>query len=682
MTLTTAANNLLFWQLGQITFAVERHQLIRGGQQLYLEPRQYQLLKMLLANQLQPVTRDQLIASVWQGRVVSDGAINRAVSMLRKAFYQLDPNTDYITTLPKLGYQLAITATATSHCPVTEDAPKSLPWLIRWRAIIPILLLSVVALFWWQKPKPSQWLNMGVAMPHTSFYGTESQVSTNQDATILLYHRIASNGNSQVWQNLLSDNRHQALTPDSEDNRFAALSPDGSQFAYVRYQADSCHIMLQSLSAQPSFARTLHSCPIDNAPQLRWQPDGKALYLRQRADKTQPYQIFKLSVSSGIMQQLTLLPVDYNGLGDIALAISADTKQLAVIRYLSANRSQLLLLDSHTADIIQQQTLTVRFTQLEWLNSSQLLLSAGKTLYQFDLTQSALQAIYHSAEHITSFSLAKDSLYFSSIGVNTDIWQLNANAKPSVYVNSSHMDAMPRISHSGSQLAFLSTRQGHHQLWLKQINGHERLLAELPGTPAFVRLEWATDDSSILISKDGAAYKVDVETATVSTLIAKDKQLAVANWGQDNNSVLYSTRRNGDWQLWLYNLSSQTEQLLTSTGGYSGRIWQGQLYYTQYHQNGLWQQDLASGAVQMLIADVDKINWLNWQIDGNQLYYYQPQQGIFQYDLQTNNRSLFLAEPADFVRHFSIRQGTIYYVTQRDIQEDIYRLPLLSDKPL
>ena len=678
MTENNATDRIDSWQLGNVTFSVANQQLQRDGKTINLEPRQHGLLLALLSNTPQPITRDQLIACVWQGRIVSESAINRAVSVLRKAFHQLDPNSDYIQTRPKLGYQLGVAATP-SQTPTTPQKPgdPARHKLNRYGYLLATLITALTLLWWWQLP-PQSALQVSQALPHTSFDGVESLLNSNNSTETLLYQRFTETGNSQIWMNQLADNRHVALTESADNSISAALSPDGSQFAYVRYQATECQIIVRSISPSESPPSIVHSCPVDNIPMLQWHQDGKRLYLRQRADKTRPYQLYQLSLASGRLQQLTLLPASYSGLGDIALAVSPYSAQLAAIRYVSTSRSQLIIINQQTGEQQQSTELDVRATNINWFNSQQLILSAGQTLYKFDLSTQTLQPLYHAADFISSVALTKHAIYFSSSEINTDIWHSSPDSAPQRIVNSTRIDSIPRVSHDGRTLAFLSTRSGHYQLWLKQFDGTEHMLAELPGSPSFVRFEWSSDNQNLLLTQDGAAFSVHVESGKLTELLPAKFGVNIANWGPDNSSIIFSSQRNGDWQLWQYDLQQHSLQQLTFAGGYAGRIWQNKLYFTKYHQDGLWFKDPAQTEEQLLIAGVDKINWLNWQIDQGTIYYYQPNQGIFAFDISSGEVQLSLAEPDNFVRHFSVLNQQIYYVQKSPRQGDIYRLPILS----
>ena len=676
------------WQLGALIFDRRTRKLRRGQQQLYLEPRQYQLLLTLLESAEKPVSREQLIQNVWQGRIVSDGAINRAISMLRKAFAKLDPNSDYIETLPKLGYRLI--PAAVSLFPEEIAAPQVQSKLKR-RLGLTVAVLCVLAcsiVIWFVLSPRTAELKASNAIPHTSFNGRESQLSSNHLGTALLYQRESDNGRHQIWLNSLADNQHYQLTANDEDSRNPALSPDGSQFAFVQHSDESCQIILQTVNLlQPADAKSVHaalsrvvlqSCPIDNLPLLSWQADGKALFFRQRQDKSQPYQLYKLNIASGSLQQLTLLAGEYSGNGDIALAASSTPDELALLRYISPQVSELQILNSNNGEIIHKQSLPLRATALAWYSDNIVLLSAGQMLYQYHIQESRLSPLFWAADTLNSFVVIGHTLYISSTEINADIWQTDSDGVTTLRIDSSRLDTIPRLSHDAEKLVFLSTRQGHEQLWLQQPDGTEQLLTELPGQPGFIRPEWSADDRELLFSKDEAVYSVDVESGELRTLLTADKHVGVANWGADDNSLLYSSQREGDWQLYSHDISNNTEQKLTEQGGYSGRIWQGRLYFSKYHYDGLWVKELPSGREQLLIKSFDKINWLNWQIEHDKLYYYTPRQGIYRLDLVHGDTVLHLAEPDQFVRHFSVRKGRTVFVRHSELQGDIYRV-VLSD---
>lgn len=79
-----------------------------------LEPQVAKLLEYFLTHQNQIISRDELIAAVWENRTVSDDAINRCVSILRQILSPDDKNA-YIETVVRKGY--------IAHFPGSPDTP-------------------------------------------------------------------------------------------------------------------------------------------------------------------------------------------------------------------------------------------------------------------------------------------------------------------------------------------------------------------------------------------------------------------------------------------------------------------------------------------------------------------------------------------------------------------------------
>jgi TolB-like protein len=79
--------------------AIER----QGGQEA-VEPRVMQALVVLARNANQVVSRDELVATCWDGRNIGDDAINRCISRLRRL--ARDCGAFEIETVPRVGYRL------------------------------------------------------------------------------------------------------------------------------------------------------------------------------------------------------------------------------------------------------------------------------------------------------------------------------------------------------------------------------------------------------------------------------------------------------------------------------------------------------------------------------------------------------------------------------------------------
>jgi TolB-like protein/cytochrome c-type biogenesis protein CcmH/NrfG len=73
------------FEFGEHLLDVDRQELRRGGAQVAVEPQVFDLLVYLLQNRERVVSRDDLIASVWGGRIVSDSAVTTRLNAARRA---------------------------------------------------------------------------------------------------------------------------------------------------------------------------------------------------------------------------------------------------------------------------------------------------------------------------------------------------------------------------------------------------------------------------------------------------------------------------------------------------------------------------------------------------------------------------------------------------------------------
>lgn len=78
-----------------------------AGRTEVIEPRVMQTLVALAEADGAVVSRDDLIDRCWDGRIVGDNAINRAISRIRQASAAIAPHPIEIETITKVGYRLA-----------------------------------------------------------------------------------------------------------------------------------------------------------------------------------------------------------------------------------------------------------------------------------------------------------------------------------------------------------------------------------------------------------------------------------------------------------------------------------------------------------------------------------------------------------------------------------------------
>jgi TolB-like protein/tetratricopeptide (TPR) repeat protein len=81
----------------------DRRELLRGKTPVSIEPQAFDLLLYLIRNRERVVSRDEVFASVWRGRVVSESALSTRINAVRAAVGDNGEAQRLIKTLPRKG---------------------------------------------------------------------------------------------------------------------------------------------------------------------------------------------------------------------------------------------------------------------------------------------------------------------------------------------------------------------------------------------------------------------------------------------------------------------------------------------------------------------------------------------------------------------------------------------------
>lgn len=88
---------------GDHTLDADRRELLRGAEPVAVEPQVFDLLIYLVENRDRVVSKDDLIASIWGGRVVSDSTLTSRINAARKAVGDSGGNQKLIRTIARKG---------------------------------------------------------------------------------------------------------------------------------------------------------------------------------------------------------------------------------------------------------------------------------------------------------------------------------------------------------------------------------------------------------------------------------------------------------------------------------------------------------------------------------------------------------------------------------------------------
>lgn len=105
-------------------------ELLRAGVPVAVEPRVFDLLAALVQRPEHVFSRDELIATVWKGRTVSDATISTSVKQARRALGDSGGTQGYIKTVRGRGFKFS--ATVANAAPTLRSSDRSTPRLHIW----------------------------------------------------------------------------------------------------------------------------------------------------------------------------------------------------------------------------------------------------------------------------------------------------------------------------------------------------------------------------------------------------------------------------------------------------------------------------------------------------------------------------------------------------------------------
>jgi len=146
---------MLSYRFGDFVLDHDRRELTRGCALVTVAPQVFDVLVHLLANRHRVVTKDELLAAVWKGRIVSESTLSSRINAARTAIGDSGENQRLIKTLARKGFRfvgevqeaqsaLAATEGATSG-PFRVVAEGSLPDVPRLPSILVVPFVNLGA---------------------------------------------------------------------------------------------------------------------------------------------------------------------------------------------------------------------------------------------------------------------------------------------------------------------------------------------------------------------------------------------------------------------------------------------------------------------------------------------------------------------------------------------------------
>lgn len=693
-------------KIGNWFVSPDNNKLSFDGTDFFIEPLAMDVLVYFAQHADEVISRDRLIEALWKGRIVGDHAVYRIINKLRQTLAK-DTTQDYIKTIRKKGYQLVCEVEYQAEQLKPEPEPqrlrnqeqllesfseeltaheeelaaqtlgekkrvkmlKSTWWkVMKWSLASGVLLiLSIFATKFYFYYSMTSFYK---ATPLITLEGIIRDPSFSPDGNYVAFsHQEKTGGNWDVYVESLVDGRLYQITDDLTDELSPSWAPNGHQLALIRYDNQRCLIDVINVpvvdggssdgrnSGNKLDEGTLAECSgVLQHNDLVWAGDDKHVFYTSAESKVSPLQIFKLTIQTGKIEQLTNY-TQGESRGALSIKLSPDNERLAIQRDINWRDSYIDVLDLNSFKTRTERKLIGWNRYFDWSNDGRSLIynRNSKEIDAYDLSMKIEKNIAKSVDAITfpTYSPAKSELAVITGRKVVDIvaeglgGSVDGEKKPLTVISSSSIDNYAEYANTSDKVAFVSRRTGEVQVWLKNTDGSEVQLTNFEESYDIRRLRWSPTDRALLFIRNKALYQLLINdsdrTLSLVYQALEGESIEGESWTDDGKGVLFSSDRDGDWQVYRQPLSGGDAEQITSKGGYGafesskGRG----LYYLKYHTKGLWYQDYDNKQEKLVLDNIDVFSSNSIYLREGKIYYLSdefPKMSIYQFDIEQKQR--------------------------------------------
>ncbi|MBP2159311.1 MULTISPECIES: winged helix-turn-helix domain-containing protein [Asticcacaulis] len=336
-------------RLGKLTVKPSTLEVSGPDGTVALEPRCMKVLVVFHEHIGRTVSRDLLIDRCWDGRIVTDGALNRCVAQIRRAL-GADPDI-VIDTIPRVGYCLKAPAEPAAEPPamtpasaaqgVPADAPppggRSAGKRILLIAAAAAALVLAVAGAVYLSVRPSNWQGEEVR-PLTSEPGVESFPAMAPDGRRLAYAKTSRDGSWDIYIKSVDGSGLRAVTQSPANEWWPAWRDDGEALAFIRLDDARCDIVTLDLITMTETLVT--ACNSGRVGRVSWAGRSTLIY-SDAAPNADQRLVYQFNLDTRQKTALTTPPPSSHG--DMDPIVSPDGKRVLFRRTVSWGVDDLMV---------------------------------------------------------------------------------------------------------------------------------------------------------------------------------------------------------------------------------------------------------------------------------------------------------------------------------------------------
>ena len=439
--------------------------------------------------------------------------------------------------------------------------------------VLPILIILIAATlagyYFFLSPSHAKHFSYKTV---THNVGLEFGPALSPDGNYLAYsHANSINGPwSLIIKDLSTNQEHIVDAQEGHDLVSPLWSADGNALYFIRNQANSCTLMKARFNSDLTTSDHQAITDCGNVPSISpmsLSSDDTWLYYSYMDSKLAKLYIRKRNLLTEIESNVTTPSINYGG--DYSHSLSPDNQKIVVHRGLSANQSELILINliSGERQLVDSFN-SIKFSAVWSLDSrSFFYLNDDNALVEYNTEKQTYKYSPLNFSNPIFLSQATKESFFVVAGnyANYDIHKLDIIEEERItagqpLIESSFNDYYAHADNERDLIVFISDRSGLSQIWQYKENSYTQLTHFQSET--FLREPRLSSDGKLLAYiLNGDLVVENLQESTITSVVSKAVLPESPEWQCGGTELYFSALDNENRHIYKFDFSSNEKSI-------------------------------------------------------------------------------------------------------------------------
>ncbi|AQP99732.1 hypothetical protein B0W48_07960 [Pseudoalteromonas aliena] len=614
-------------RFGEYCLNTEEMSLQANEQSVVLEPKVFAVLMYFIEHHERYISMDELHENLWKDRCVSDAAVRRIISKIRIVLNDDHKNPRYLQSLSKRGYKLICPVFKVSEFVDKENEERlasnnvSKNKAFLYFTIITTFVFSLAYL--WVENEAHE--ISGVTEIISTVDSNKKSVAISNDGRYIAFTSKLSRGNN--FQIYIKDQQTQAIKV-LVDNTILptglAFSHDGSHLFFsdnLDGVASLKRIDLTSKEHDIDVLVTHFSFIADVFIGIK----DSAIYFSGQKSLQSAMLIYRFNADSGLIEEVT--SVAQKGAHDSRADISPNFGRLVVLRvYMDSKRNNIRVLDLNTGSILFNYEQSNIIYSVQWLDDEHIVLLDDEKLAKINVKTGHLDKIIDKSKGVVSFNVVSPNMLLAIRDndiINTIIEKKlplsNFKNIELIQERQSGQGSIIDYQPIGDKVWMIEKLKGISDLAFYQKEKPKEKVVFLSTEKSLELIAPSLSGQYVLLKLQGRITILNTFNNNLTYISKVDEIIGDVTFSDDEGSILYSRKSNGDWLVFEYFIKEKTKSIIFE-GFRFVRQFKGD-YILGDNTGQLYRFDVNLKAIVPLQISVSKEKNTNWALLNGKVFW-------------------------------------------------------------